>query len=30
MKKISWKKIAEIIIAILSGLLGGAGYSALM
>lgn len=30
MKKISWKKIAEIIIAILSGLLGGAGYNALM
>ena len=30
MKKISWKKIAEIIIAILSGLIGGAGYNALM
>lgn len=29
-KKISWLEIVRIIVAILSGLLGGAGYSAMM
>ena len=30
LEKINWKEVIRIIIAILSGLIGGAGYSALL